>query len=190
MPNIIRDRAALAGASLEDLNATYRALRGTPDHPGFNSRAAAEVQVGMAIMAAQDAAGHRGVPAGHKPPVLTAEELAAAPNPYAPGSISHRLHEAIAAQQPIQPRPKVADKKDPSAPKRHRVTHVRAVEGGTSAPRAGSDRNKVLQAIRSAPDQTASLDALREQLGLDPRGYVQKLIEKGHLVAITPEGNP
>lgn len=181
MPQIIRDRAAVAGASLDDLTHTYRELRGTPDFPGFNNRAAAEVQVHMAIMAAQDAAAHAGIPAGTVAPVKTAAELGH--NPYKPGTMSHRLHAEVNNQQPIAPRPKASASPEPTA-RRVVIRCVRATFAGTSAPQPSSVRNAVLKFVQAAPDHTCTVAALEEHFQQPVRGYLQKLIEKGHLTIV------
>ena len=184
MPTIIRDREAIRGASLEDLNHTYRELKGEPDFKGFTARAAAEVQVGMAIMAAQDAAGHAGVPKGTQPPVLTTKELAAKTNPYKEGTLSHKLHEEIAAQQPITPRPKAAEKPAAERSKRVVIKRVMATGTGDSKPQAGSVRNQILLHIQTLPNGVATVEELEAHFNHPVRGYLQKLIEKNHLVIL------
>lgn len=181
MPTIIRNRDAIRSASLEDLNHTYRELKGEPDFKGFTQRAAAEVQVGMAIMAAQDAAGHAGVPKGSLPPVLTAQELAAKTNPYKEGTLSHALKEAVDKQTPIEPRPKKAEA---PANKRMVIKRVMATFDGGSKPQAGSIRNQVLQYIQAAENHCCTVEELEAHFKQPVRGYLQKLIEKNHLVTI------
>lgn len=183
MPKIIRDRSAVAGATLEDLNHTYRALKGDPGFKGFSTRAAAEVQVGMAIMSAQDAAGHAGIPKGAQPPVLTAAELAAKTNnPYKEGTMSHKLHAAIQQQQPIEPRPK-ASPTTPAA-KRTIINRVMATLAGDSKPQVGSVRNQVLVFIQQCENHCCTVAELEAHFQRPVRGYLQKLIEKNHLVVI------
>lgn len=182
MPNIIRDRNAVRGADLADLNHTYRALKGEPTHPGFTNRAAAEVQVGMAIMAAEDAAGHAGVPKGTQPKALTPQELQRA-NPYKEGTLSHQLHEAIASQQPIQRRE--AQPKEKSS--RVTIHRVRATFAGTSKPQAGSTRNAVLLHLQSLPNATATVEELEAHFKQPVRGYLQKLVEKNHVEILGDE---
>ena len=185
MPTIIRDRDAVRSASLEDLNHTYRELKGDPGFKGFTARAAAEVQVGMAIMAAQDAAGHAGVPKGTKQlPVLTPTELAAKTNPYKEGTLSHALKEAIDKQQPIAPRPKAAEKPPSDRAKRIVIKRVMATGMGESKPQAGSVRNQILLHIQSLPNGMAAVEDLEAHFQRPVRGYLQKLIEKNHLVII------
>lgn len=187
MPTIIRDRNAVRGASLDDLNHTYRELKGEPGFKGFSNRAAAEVQVGMAIMAAQDAAGHAGVPKGAAAPVLTAAELANKGNPYKEGTLSHRLHDEIAAQQPIVPRPKAAEKPTTERSKRVVINRVRATNSGASRPQSTSVRNQVLVYIQSLPGGEATVQELERHFNHPVRGYLQKLIEKNHLTIVEEE---
>ena len=75
--NIIRNRADVSAASTADLIATYNALTGNAVER-FSSRAIAERRVDMALMAAEDAAGHLGVPKGSDAVAMTKEELEAA----------------------------------------------------------------------------------------------------------------
>lgn len=184
MPTIIRDRAAISTASLDDLNHTYRALKGDSGFKGFTTRAAAEVQVGMAIMAAQDAVNHAGVPKGTTNPIpLTPRELQRN-NPYKEGTLSHRLHEEIAQQQPITPRPKAEDKPPAERSKRLVIHRVMATFMGESKPQAGSIRNQVLLYIQAAENNTCTVAELEEHFKTPVRGYLQKLIEKNHLVIL------
>lgn len=182
MPTIIRDREAVRTASLDDLNHTYRELRGEPGFKGFSNRAAAEVQVQMAIMAAEDVVGHAGVPPGTRPVAKTVRELGH--NPYKEGTMSHRLHEEITSQQPITPRPKAAEKPAAERGKRLVINRVRATFSGESRPQAGSIRNQVLLFVQAAPEHTCTVAALEEHFQQPVRGYLQKLIEKNHLVIV------
>lgn len=184
MPTIIRDRSAVKGAAMEDLNATYRALKNEPGFKGFNTRAAAEVQVQMAIMAAENAAGHAGVPKGITPKALTPQEIKTN-NPYKEGTLSHELHNAVKAQQPIEPRPKASEDKE-RAP-RILINRVRATFAGTSRPQPGSVRGQILTWIQEQPNNTATVEALEAHFNQPVRGYLQKLIEKSHLVVIQEE---
>lgn len=178
MPTIIRDKAAVRSASMEDLNHTFRELRGEPDHPGFSNRSAAEVQVQMAIMAAQDAAGHAGVPPNTQPRAKTVSELGY--NPYKPGTISHRLHAEVAQQQPIAPR----ETASAAAAPRVKIVAVRATFAGTSSPQPNSVRHSVLKFIQAAPEHKATVAALEDHFQQPVRGYLQKLIEKNHLTIV------
>lgn len=186
MPTIIRDRNAVFAASLEDLNHTYRELRGEPDHAGFKDRAAAQVQVQMAIMAAEQVVAHAGVPVGSEPVAKTVAELGH--NPYKEGTISHRLHDEIAAQKPIVPRPKKAEATpDNPASKRIAIHAVRATFAGTSRPQQGSVRAAVLKFVQEAFAHTATVAELEEHFQQPVRGYLQKLLEKNHLTIVEAE---
>ena len=187
MPTLIRDRHAVFNAPLDDLNHTYRELRGEPHHPGFKDRSAAQVQVQMAIMAAEQVVAHAGVPVGADPVAKTVAELGH--NPYAEGTMSHRLHEEIAAQSPITPRPKAAALPVEQRPARVTIRAVRATFAGTSRPQAGSVRAAVLKHVQDAPDHTCTVEALEQHFQQPVRGYLQKLVEKGHL-AIVEEPAP
>jgi len=186
MPTIIRDRSAVKGAAMEDLNHTYRALKGEPGFKGFSSRAAAEVQVGMAIMAAEVAVGRAGVPKGVKPQALTPQEIKTN-NPYKEGTLSHELHKAVSGQQPIEPRPKAAEKDAKERQPRVLIHKVRATFEGTSRPQAGSVRGQILAWIQEQPDHTATVAALEEHFNQPVRGYLQKLVEKNHLAIVQDE---
>lgn len=206
MTNIIRDRALVATASTADLIATYNALTGNSVER-FSSRAIAERRTDMAIMSAEDAAGHRGVWKDTKPVAMTAAELAqdepnvpteepegaVAPdseeNPFKPGSMAHQLWVATKSWEAnSKPREKRAPK-DKSEPKQKRrvALVVKATFAGTSAVQAGSKRAAVLKAIQEAPDATISLADLDAKFEEPTRGYVHKLIEKNHLTAVDAE---
>lgn len=183
MPEIIRTRDAVRGASMEDLNYTYRALRDDPAFTGFTSRAAAEVQVQMAIMAAEDAVGHAGVPKGVRPHALTAAELEE-DNPYRPGTMSHALRTAINQQTPIEPRVVTPEK-----PKRFVIRRVTATFNGESKPHTDSVRAQVLAFVQNAPNSTATIEEVEAHFQQPVRGYLQKLVEKKHLVVVNDEGD-
>lgn len=206
MSNIIRDRALVATASTADLIATYNALTGN-NVERFSTRAIAERRTDMAIMAAEDAAGHRGVWKDTKPVAMTAAELSqdapnspteeeeggVAPgseeNPFKPGTMAHQLWVATKSWEAnSKPREKRAPK-DKSEPKQKRrvALIVKATFAGTSAVQAGSKRAAVLKAIQEAPNSTMTLAALDAQFEEPTRGYVHKLIEKNHLIALDAE---
>ena len=174
--NGIKGRVRYYGCPAEEGEANFK---------GCSSRAAAEVQVNMAIMSARAAAGHAGVPKGATPPVLTARELAdkvqQRNNPYKEGSMSHALHEAVNKQQPITPR---AEKQEPA--RRVKIQRVRYVGSGQSKPQAGSLRNQVLQYCIKKND-VVPVEELEEHFKVPVRGYLQKLIEKGHLAIVEDE---
>ncbi len=206
MTNIIRDRALVATASTADLIATYNALTGN-NVERFSTRAIAERRTDMAIMSAEDAAGHRGVPKDAKPVAQTLEEVAAqgqgvaetppgdaegavAPdseeNPFKPGSMAHQLWVAAKSYNAnTAPREKRAPKaKTESKQPRRLALVVKATFAGTSKMQAASQRAAVLKYIQEAPEATISLADLDAHFGESTRGYVHKLIETAHLVAV------
>ena len=206
MSNIIRDRALVATASTADLVATYNALTGN-NVERFSTRTIAERRVEMAIMAAEDAAAHRGIPKDTKPVAQTLEELGlqgqdggetplgddegtVAPdsneNPFTPGSMAHQLWVATtsldantASRQNRAPK----DKSEPST-KRNTALSVKATFAGTSKIQANSKRAAVLKAIQEAPEATISLADLDAHFGEPMRGYVHKLMQMKHLISV------
>ena len=206
MPNIIRDRALVATASTADLIATYNALTGN-NVERFSTRAIAEHRTDMAIMSAEDAAGHRGVPKDTKPVAQTVEEVAAqaqdvaetepgdtegavAPdaeeNPFKPGTMAHGLWVAAKSYNAnSQPREKRAPKaKTEPKQKRRLALVVKATFAGTSKVQAGSRRAGILKHVQEAPESTISLADLDTHFDEPTRGYVHKLLETKHLVAV------
>lgn len=176
MPTIIRDKNATMTASLEDLNYTFRELRGIKDHPGFKDVAAARVQVQMAIMASEGVVGRDGVPQNTNPVAKTVSELGR--NPYQPGTMSYELHEQVYQQEPIKPRSELPEEQ---RPKKVVLRKVRATFAGTSRVQEGSVRHRVLQAIQDAKNHTATVEELEAVVGVAVRGYLQKLLEKNHI---------
>lgn len=183
MPNIIREKSAVASASLEDLNHTYRELRGEPDFEGFASEAEARVQVQMAIMASQDAVGHMGVKPNQKPQAKTVAELGF--NPFKEGTLSHKLHAETAQQAPIQPRPTKAEKPKGEHKTKPAISVVKATGKGESKVQQNSMRANILTFIQNSPKATCTVAALEEKFKQPVRGYLQKLIEKKHLVVVS-----
>jgi hypothetical protein len=193
---IIRDAAAIAAADTADLVETYNALTGKSIKK-FENRATAERRVEMAIMAAKDADGHTGVPKGAEGKALDRAaivEKAAAkgiPTPpaldeedpkFEPGSLADQLNKAAAAAKPIAPREKAERK--PGAPAKQSIYAVQATFKGTSKPQAGSVRNNILVHIQNADRSAITIEALDKHFELNSRGYVQKLLEKDHLIIL------
>jgi len=174
MPNIIAERAALREASLEDLNHTYRVLKEDPSFRGFDNRAVAEVQVDMLFLSAQYPTDSNGFPVRQA-------------NPYKEGTLSHSLHEAIQTQTPIAPRPKAAEKPAAERSKRLVIKRVMATFMGESKPQAGSIRNQVLIFIQQSDNHTCTVEALEAHFKQPVRGYLQKLLEKNHIVVIADD---
>jgi len=205
MTNIIRDRALVAAASTADLVATYNALTGNAVER-FSSRAIAERRTDMAIMAAEDAAGHRGIPKDTKPVAQTVAEVAAQAqdgavselndqegavasgweeNPFKAGTMAHQLWVATKSLTAnAAPRTKKLPKAA-SEPKQKRISNltIKATFAGTSKVQSGSKRAAILVHIQNAPDSTATLAELDAAFGEPTRGYVQKLVQMNHLEA-------
>ena len=66
-------------------------------------------------------------------------------------------------------------------PLRKPADKVRATFSGKSKPQEGSTRGKVLRAIQDAEHHTITQLDLDALLGARTRGFVQKLIETGHV---------
>lgn len=182
--NILRDQSAVGNATTADLVATYNALTGKSIKK-FETRSIAESRVRMAIMSAQDAAGHAGVPKDTKPVAETVAELAArAPNPYPPETLSAKLHEEVEARKPVVPRPKKADAPAESTSTRTVITAVRATFAGTSKVQADSNRAAVLAEVQRCAPEPVTVAALDAKLGYPTRGYLQKLLEKAHIALV------
>jgi hypothetical protein len=101
-------------------------------------------------------------------------------NPYKEGTMSHALQEAINKQAPIAPREKGVEK-------RITIKKVRATFEGTSKPQSASIRAAVLKFIQDAPEHTTTVEALEEHFKQPVRGFLQKLLEKDHIVVVAEE---
>lgn len=194
MAKLITDAAQIKDADTSDLVHTYNALTGKAVKR-FENRAIAERRVEMAILAAKDADAKTGLPRGQEPtaqpreaieakaaargvappPALDAED--AAPE-FKPGTMAYELDKAAKNSRPIAPRPRAKD--TPKEPKKDLHAVVSTFKGN-SKPQEGSVRNSVLAYIQAAPKSAATLATLEKHFGLNPRGYVQKLVEKNHL---------
>lgn len=109
-------------------------------------------------------------------------------NPYPIGTMAHGLWIATKAAKKVEPRPKAAPR-DPNAPKRRPVDAVRATFAGKSQPQAGSERNSVLVYIQSKKDAKGNplpvtMTDLEAHFQKNCRGFVQKLLEKEHIVLV------
>lgn len=191
---VCRTQDELLDATDADLVETYNALTGK-SVLDFASREVAQAQCSMAILAAQDAAAHRGVPKGTRtPPTATVEELggtsaaqqlelpigAATLNPHPPESKSARLWEAAKEQTPIAPRPRAEKRAAPSEP-RKRAAKFQATGAGVTKLNPASLRCGALRWIEKQPDQTVTMDALRKEFGAAASGYVNKLLGGQHI---------
>ncbi len=195
MTNIIRDRALVATASTADLISTYNALTGS-DLQRFSSRTVAERRTEMAIMSAENASGHRGVPKGTTPVAQTVAELEQASpetpeadpnvNPFTPGTMAHQLWVATKAwKENSEPR-KQRPAKAPSRPRESRqmTLIVKATRSGISKVQVDSVRGQVLAYIQEAPDGICTIAELNAHFKVPVLGYVHKLVQKNHLEVI------
>ena len=195
---LLKTVAEVHEAGTADLLETFNHLTGG-DVKRFASVEAGRRRVEMAMLAAKDADAKTGVPRGSEPQakgraeieakaaakgVDTPESLDPEVN-FPPGSMGDQLLKAAAAAKPIVPRPK----KEPKAPAQPRssIYAVQATFAGTSKPQAGSVRNNVLLYIQNAKNNAATIEAMDKHFQHDSRGYVNKLIEKDHLVTLTEE---
>ena len=184
MPTLLRTQAAVETATMDDLVHTFNELRGESidERKFFGSIAIARTQVRMAILSAEHEAGKAGVPKDSKPAAKTVKELGF--NPYKEGTMSHELFEAVHSQQPIAPRPKKAELPPEQQRTRLIINKVRATMEGTSRPQAGSTRAAVLRFIQESPERTCTVAALEEHFQQPVRGFLQKLLEKNHIVVV------
>ena len=199
---IITDVKQIEEASSSDLVETYNALAGKSIKK-FENITIARRRVEMAMLAAKNADGQTGVPKGTEPQVRTRAEIVAkaeaksVPVPqgidddepkFEPGSLGDRLNKAARAAKKIEPRPK--KEKTAGAAKKEVIYAVQATFAGTSRPQAGSVRNNVLVYIQQATNgdkvvtSAVTIEALDKHFELNTRGYVQKLLEKNHLIIL------
>lgn len=194
---ILTNASQIAAASTSDLVETYNALAGKSIKK-FETRTHAERRVEAAIMAAKEADGHTGVPKGTDPQAKPRKQIIAKAKakgiPVPPaldeeepvfvlGSMADQLNKAAAATEAIEPRPK-KDKATASTTKKESIFSVQATFTGTSKPQAGSTRNNVLLHVQSATNSAATMEALDAHFEQNTRGYIQKLMEKGHLIVL------
>lgn len=195
---VLKNASDLQDAAMADLVETYNHLTGAVV-TRFSSVEIGRRRTEMAMLAAKDADGQTGIPRGTKPQVRGRKEIEAKAKAKGvttpesldeevkliPGSLGDRIMKASKAMEPIQPRAK----KDPKAPSKPRqsIYAVQATFTGTSKPQAGSTRNNVLQHIQNAKNSAATVEELDAHFDQDCRGYVNKLLEKDHLVLLTEE---
>jgi len=184
---IIRDQKLIPDTSTADLIETYNALTGKSIKK-FSARAAGEVQVANAIMAAQDRAGHLGVPKGARPVAITEAEAAAkekaknaspvvaTPEPVgSPKPLREKLAAAAGTAPPHAKREGAAP-----VPRKGAVSAVRVTGRGAFRLQAASMRAKVMAAAGTGTVQVAELIAL---LGDGAKGAVATLLKHDHLEA-------
>lgn len=175
----ITKAADIPNADTKVLVATYNWLLGKSIKK-FSSRAAGEAQVANALMIAADRAAHKGVAKGTKPNVADGalgegnegKAPAAAPKVDPLAAMTKTLagnHVKLKAEKPAR--------KSARTP----VSTVQYVKGGRSKPQEGSIRNAVLQYIIKGDEHRRTIDSLEKHFAHPCRGYVQKLLEKGHL---------
>lgn len=110
-------------------------------------------------------------------------------NPFPPGTPEGQLWRQSDAPKPVA---KARPVRSPA------YARVRATFSGTSTLQPGSRRMKCLEIIQQATSSLhtvvdgvnhgIALDLLDEQLGEPARGFVQKLLEKGHVVLLDEHG--
>lgn len=206
---VLRARSDIAEATMAQLLATYNALTGK-SLKKFENKEIAQRRVDMAMMAAQDADAHLGVPKGANGEVKTAEELTAkaaevgqpapqmndeAPKEDTPkfpeGSLAAELAKKGAAAPAVTRQPKA-----PAPPKRTRAEGEKQASIGRvafvlPAPTDRKVRETSARGILMArmnvvlAEDPAATDvdvaALSEHLGADQRSHIQKLVNLGFL---------
>lgn len=186
---ILRNQAQIATASLDDLRETLKALTGVRV-AAFSSAAAARARVANAMLAAQNEAGHLGVPKGAAPAVMTLDEREARRYPVI--WPEPRKSEPKAAPAPAAPM-----KKSPRVGRPATLKHSRIVAtfAGDSKPRAQSARGVCLRIVEAAgaagltmADIERQLDENETHRGQNVVELVNKLRAKNHLVVIAPKG--
>lgn len=177
---ILRTPDQIADAPTSDLLETYNAMLGK-DVKKFSSRAAAERLTEMAMLSAQDATGHLGVPPNTKRVTpKTAKERGEKPEAE-PAPMFKQLIEAGKNAAP------------PPAPRTPRTTiELVALAPGepTASLRPNSERSAVYIevqriAAKGKPVAVAALEeALRSTVAGSIRGHLQKLLASSHIVRV------
>jgi hypothetical protein len=189
---IITTQAEIQGAKTSDLVETYNHLTGK-SIAKFESRAKAETQVKMAILAAVDKANHtsKNAPSADKPAV----EVQKIPEGVS-GKKAASAAKKAAAKPAKVPAKKVATVKAPKAEAAPRgrsatYTHVRLTAPETlRRPQADSMRTKVLNALQSLDSKmksdkippakrVISVDDLSKHVGFSARSFIHKLAFQG-----------
>lgn len=192
---IIKNTSQLADADMASLVESYNHYTGATTKR-FSSLEVGRRKVEMAMMSAKDADAQTGVPPGSngepkgRADIVKKAKAKGLPIPpsldeevnFAPDTLGAELTKQVKEAKPIAPRPK-AEPKAPGTP-RKLMFAVQATFAGTSTPQAGSVRNSVLLRIQQAPNNAATIADLDSHFDCDTRGYVNKLIEKNHLVLL------
>lgn len=116
------------------------------------------------------------------PPPPASNPFPPGSNPFPPGSPEGQLWRQSDAPKPT---PKPRGIRSPG------YAFVRATFNGTSKPQPGSRRMKCLEIIQLATkdrDGGIMIGLLEKKMGEPPRGFVQKLFEKGHVVLLDKDG--
>lgn len=176
---IIRDQNAIPAASTADLIATYNALTGKSIKK-FSSRAAGEVQVSNAILAAQDRAGHAGVSKGEMPKPATEAEVKSK-------SLRAALAEKAGAAEPNKPRDKPA-KRETNGKRRGAISAVQLTGGGLFRLQANSMRGQIMAWAEKQPaGKPIEMTTIEAKFGDKARAAVMLLIDREHFTAIRKE---
>lgn len=192
---ILKTQSEIQEASGPDLVETYNHLTGA-DLKKFSTLEAGRRRVEMAMLAAVDADAKTGVPAGSEGKVRGRQDIVAKakakglPVPpsldqevaFEQGTLGAQLTEQANSSAPIAPR----ERPDPKAPRatRKMMFAVQATFAGTSTPQSGSVRNNVLLHIQAAENSAITVAALDAHFQQDTRGFINKLLEKDHLVLL------
>jgi hypothetical protein len=207
MPKTLRTLAELPDADLDDLRVTHRALTGNEAPHGL-SRDALAVRVTMAIMSAQDADAHTGVPRGTTGRVLTTDELAeklrrkpqyaaAGARDIAdgiardtvratvpPGAIRTDLnfkdHTAMARTRKAAAPAPAPEAAAPSAGRKLQDFTIRVKPQDDRPLRPEGMRAKIVALALAKPGKKITLSELNATLGKNVRGDVKVLIAAGH----------
>ena len=186
--------------TMADLVETYNALSGKSIKK-FETREIAVRRVEMAMLSAKDRDGHTGVPAGTDPVVKTDAEVKVKAKakgvPVPPAideedatpvfpmeSMAGQLQKAADSAAPIVPREK---KKPTPGAKTPSLVAVSATFSGTTTLQPSSQRNLVLLSIQGAADSRKLIADLDAEFKGSTRGYIQKLLITGHIVACSAE---
>jgi hypothetical protein len=159
MAKLITTQNAIADADTADLVYTYNTLEGKSIKK-FETRETAERRVAMAILAAENRAGHKGVKPNEAPKAIDGltskakepQSVATKPTdaPKAPAGKNAKASKVKAPKAPKEP-------KAPAATKVLTITAAGSVECGV---RAGTFRGQILQSIREAGDAGMAKDTV------------------------------
>lgn len=181
---VLRAQRDIPAATEADLVATVEAMTGAaPTAPQLASRGGLESAASMAILEAENAAGHLGVPKGARPRAMTLDErIARARERGETAPIRAAVREA-AEGRPHAPRGLLPEREERAG---RRAEAVLPAPPLPNQPRlqAASERRRVFTAVqtRSRDGTPTRVATLVEQFGPAARGHVRKLIQSGHLI--------